>query len=432
MGRYSGKTCRLILMLVITVIFFVAEIVAGYMGNSIALVSDSFNMLSDILSLCVGLTAARVSRRVGSGRFTYGMGRAEVVGALANAVFLAALCFSVSMESLKRLALPQAIDDPTLVLIVGALGLAVNVLGLAVFQDYRCLCAGRQKDEGASRKEDRDAAEEEAGLQDQKPEREGPPLNIRGVLLHVLNDALGSVVVVVASALFYVWPLAPESPCNWQCYVDPSLTLVMVAIIMSTAIPLVKETAGILLQMSPADLRLSPVLESVCKLPGVTSVHEAHVWELAKGRNVATLHVRVCPELADLSWAAGAAWRVGLHGQILQVFHRAGVHSVTVQLERAEGETDTGHCSGVCVSPACVKLSCCPAGSTSVSVCDGKPSLSVCDGKPSLSVCDGNPSSPSGDVAVDMLNTGSALLRDTHTDTHSLNTPDKCTESTKF
>ncbi|XP_056113696.1 zinc transporter 10 [Rhinichthys klamathensis goyatoka] len=442
MGRYSGKTCRLILMLVITVVFFVAEIVAGYMGNSIALVSDSFNMLSDILSLCVGLTAARVSRRAGSGRFTYGMGRAEVVGTLANAVFLAALCFSVSMESLKRLALPQAIDDPTLVLIVGALGLAVNVLGLLVFQDYRCLCAARQKDAGASRKEDGEVAEEEAGLQDQKAEREGPPLNIRGVLLHVLNDALGSVVVVVASALFYVWPLAPESPCNWQCYVDPSLTLIMVAIIMSSAVPLVKETAGILLQMSPADLRLSPVLhtlthtlmspadlrlspvlESVCKLPGVTSVHEAHVWELSKGRNVASLHVRVCPELADLSWAAGPAGRVGLHGQILQVFHRAGVHSVTVQLERAEGETDTGHCSGVCVSPACVKLSCCPAGATSVSVCDGKPSVSVCDG---------NSSSPSGDVAVDMLNAGSALLRDTHTDTHSLNTPDKCAESTKF
>lgn len=81
------------------------------------------------------------------------------------------------------------------------------------------------------------------------------------MLLHVLNDALGSVVVVVASALFYVWPLAPESPCNWQCYVDPSLTLVMVVIIMSSAAPLVKETAGILLQMSPADLPLSAVCE---------------------------------------------------------------------------------------------------------------------------------------------------------------------------
>ncbi|XP_016149381.1 zinc transporter 10-like [Sinocyclocheilus grahami] len=326
MGRYSGKTCRLILMLVITVIFFVAEIVAGYMGNSIALVSDSFNMLSDILSLCVGLTAARVSRRAGSGRFTYGMGRAEVVGALANAVFLAALCFSVSMESLKRLAMPQAIDDPPLVLIVGSLGLAVNVLGLLIFQDCSCLRATRRNDASVPREEEEE--EEETGLQEEKAGSDGPPLNIRGVLLHVLNDALGSVVVVVASALFYVWPLAPESPCNWQCYVDPSLTLVMVVIIMLSAAPLVKETAGILLQMSPADLPLTAVLESVCRLPGVASVHEAHVWELSKGRNVASLHVKVSADLQDPA----------LQTQIQQLFQRAGVHSVTVQLERADGE----------------------------------------------------------------------------------------------
>lgn len=140
MGRYSGKTCRLIFMLVITVIFFVAEIVAGYMGNSIALVSDSFNMLSDILSLCVGLTASWVSRRSGSGRSTYGWVRAEVVGALANAVFLAALCFSISVEAMRRLARPEAIDDPGLVLVVGALGLAVNIVGLLIFQDCRGCC----------------------------------------------------------------------------------------------------------------------------------------------------------------------------------------------------------------------------------------------------------------------------------------------------
>ncbi|KTF74874.1 hypothetical protein cypCar_00038140 [Cyprinus carpio] len=455
MGRYSGKTCRLILMLVITVIFFVAEIVAGYMGNSIALVSDSFNMLSDILSLCVGLTAARVSRRAGSGRFTYGMGRAEVVGALANAVFLAALCFSVSMESLKRLAMPQAIDDPPLVLIVGSLGLAVNVVGLLIFQDCSCLRARRQKDASVPRKEDEeDAAEEETaqgrmktklglmlqrkkglfflgfgacafdthrtsdrprrdatsqpllnmkhnkdvlsagrfvfvmdlhstlvrypstGLQEEKAGSDGPPLNIRGVLLHVLNDALGSVVVVVASALFYVWPLAPESPCNWQCYVDPSLTLVMVVIIMSSAVPLVKETAGILLQMSPVDLLLTAILEGVCKLPGVASVHEAHVWELAKGRNVASLHVKVSGDPQDVCWD-----RPALHAQIQQLFHRAGVHSVTVQLERADGEPE--RCGAPCVSPACLKLSCCPTGASTV--------------------CRGSPVPPSGDVTVHML-----------------------------
>lgn len=145
MGRYNGQTCRLIFMLVITVIFFVAEIVAGYLGNSIALVSDSFNMLSDTLSLCVGLAAGRLARRPATPGCTFGLARAEVVGALANAAFLAALCFSVSAEAVKRLAQPEAVAEPFTVLIVGSLGLAVNVVGLLVFQDWRWLCGKKEE-----------------------------------------------------------------------------------------------------------------------------------------------------------------------------------------------------------------------------------------------------------------------------------------------
>uniref|UniRef100_W5NJE9 Solute carrier family 30 member 10 n=1 Tax=Lepisosteus oculatus TaxID=7918 RepID=W5NJE9_LEPOC len=268
MGRYSGKTCRLIFMLVLTFVFFVAEIVAGYLGNSIALVSDSFNMLSDLMSLCVGLTAARVSRRPSSGRCTYGLLRAEVVGALANAVFLGALCFSITVEAVKRLVSPERIDDPKLVLIVGALGLAVNIVGLLIFQDCGG-CARRKRKRGSSAREKEDAHGGAGApvLTGSTPDQEGnvkedsQPLNIRGVLLHVLGDALGSVVVVVASAIFFALPLPPEAPCNWQCYVDPSLTIVMVIIILSSAAPLVKETGSILLQMVPQGLAVHGIGE---------------------------------------------------------------------------------------------------------------------------------------------------------------------------
>lgn len=143
MGRYSGKTCRLLFMLVLTVAFFVAELVSGYLGNSIALLSDSFNMLSDLISLCVGLGSGYIARRGsrGSGA-TYGYARAEVVGALSNAVFLTALCFTIFVEAVLRLARPERIDDPELVLIVGTLGLAVNIVGLLIFQDCGACFAG--------------------------------------------------------------------------------------------------------------------------------------------------------------------------------------------------------------------------------------------------------------------------------------------------
>lgn len=113
MGRYSGKTCRLLFMLVLTAAFFVAELVSGYVGNSIALLSDSFNMLSDLISLCVGLGAGYVARRPRGGLgATYGYARAEVLGALSNAVFLTALCFTIAVEAVLRLARPERIDDP--------------------------------------------------------------------------------------------------------------------------------------------------------------------------------------------------------------------------------------------------------------------------------------------------------------------------------
>ena len=145
MGRYSGKTCRLIFMLVLTTGFFAAELVSGYMGNSIALVSDSFNMLSDLISLCVGLSTGRIARRSRRGpRATYGYSRAEAVGALSNAVFLTALCFTIFVEAVLRLARPERIDDAQLVLIVGALGLAVNLVGLLVFQNWDACCRRRR------------------------------------------------------------------------------------------------------------------------------------------------------------------------------------------------------------------------------------------------------------------------------------------------
>ncbi|XP_036431052.1 zinc transporter 10-like [Colossoma macropomum] len=164
MGRYTGKTCRLIFMLVITVVFFVAEIVAGYAGNSIALVSDSFNMLSDMVSLCVGLLSARLSRRSGSERCSYGLARVEVVGALSNAVFLTALLFSISAEAIKRLSRPEPIDDPFLVLVVGSLGLAVNVVGLFIFQDCRWLCGRGQRGAAEEKSDEKVVMNGEADL----------------------------------------------------------------------------------------------------------------------------------------------------------------------------------------------------------------------------------------------------------------------------
>merc|ERR1711962_1417885 len=102
-----------------------------------ALVADSFHMLSDVVSLLVGYFALKFSK-VGSqtGSYTFGWARAEVLGALVNAVFLVALCFSILVEALKRLVIPEELTNPKLVLITGGVGLVINVIGLFLFHQH--------------------------------------------------------------------------------------------------------------------------------------------------------------------------------------------------------------------------------------------------------------------------------------------------------
>lgn len=348
-------------MLVLTTGFFAAELVSGYMGNSIALVSDSFNMLSDLISLCVGLSTGRIARRSRRGpRATYGYSRAEAVGALSNAVFLTALCFTIFVEAVLRLARPERIDDAQLVLIVGALGLAVNLVGLLVFQNWAACCRRRRPEtppgravgpsdgaaEAGESPNDQKSPEEGSG---RKVEKKSEALNIRGVLLHVMGDALGSVVVVVAATIFHVLPLEANAPCNWQCYIDPSLTIIMVFIILSSAFPLIKETSIILLQMVPKGVNMQLLTDRLARIPGVSSLHEVHVWELAGGKNIATLHVK-CQTPTDYQDAAY---------KIRKVFHEAGIHSVTIQPEYIDHKTSNLLCSSPCISKACDSQLCC-------------------------------------------------------------------------
>lgn len=135
--RFCGKTGSVLSMLFMTSSFFLVEIIVGYATNSMALVADSFHMLSDIMSLIIGFFALRYSKRSQrTERNTFGWQRAEVLGALVNAVFLIALCFSILVESLKRLVETESIHNPVLVLIVGALGLLINVVGLVLFHQH--------------------------------------------------------------------------------------------------------------------------------------------------------------------------------------------------------------------------------------------------------------------------------------------------------
>ncbi len=132
---HSSAKCRLLFMLSLTTTFFMIELVVGYVTNSMALVADSFHMLSDVVALVIAYVSVRMSPKKWS-KNTFGWARAEVLGALINAVFLCALCFSILVESLKRFYDPEEIHQPFLILIVGIIGFVVNIIGLLLFKGF--------------------------------------------------------------------------------------------------------------------------------------------------------------------------------------------------------------------------------------------------------------------------------------------------------
>ncbi|NXY86707.1 ZNT10 protein, partial [Alcedo cyanopectus] len=345
MGRYSGRSSRLIFMCGVSLVLFAVEISVAYVGNSLSLASDAFAVLSHFISMIIGLFGVRFSRVRWHKANTFGFGRADVLGAFGNSVFATALMFSILVEAIKRFINPQKTEKALLVLVVGITGLFFNVFNYVIFMDC-CYCRAPRGD-AETGDSPNDLKSPEEGLEKRK-ERKSEALNIRGVLLHVMGDALGSVVVVVAATIFHVLPLE-NAPCNWQCYIDPSLTIIMVLIILSSAFPLIKETSTILLQMVPKGVNMQLLTDRLARVPGVSSLHEVHVWELAGGKNIATLHVK-CQTPADYQDAAF---------KIRKVFHEAGIHSVTIQPEYTDHKTSHLLCSSPCISKACDSQLCC-------------------------------------------------------------------------
>lgn len=141
---YRTKTFRLIAMLSLTLSYFIVELVVGNITKSVALIADAFHMLSDVISLIIGIAAVRFSRRR-SPLNTYGWVRAEVVGANINTVFLLALCLTIIFDAIKRFIEPEPIENVTLLLIVGSVGLGINIIGLFLFRGFHGHSHGGEK-----------------------------------------------------------------------------------------------------------------------------------------------------------------------------------------------------------------------------------------------------------------------------------------------
>lgn len=378
MGRLGGRKCRLVSMMFLTTFFFLVEIIVGYITNSMALVADSFHMLSDVAALIVAFLSVKMSPKKWS-KNTFGWARAEVLGALVNAVFLVAICLSITIEAFKRIIEMETIHDPILLLYVGVIGLLVNVIGLFLFHDHGASHGEADISLRGSRNRLTHLAVTDDNENDETYPSPPPPppaakernhghghshsagqMNMRGVFLHVLSDALGSVIVIVSALAFWL------TDWKYKYYIDPALSILLVMLILHSVWPLLRDSALILLQTVPTHIQVDAIKRRLlAKVDGVLAVHEFHVWQLAGDRIIASAHIR-CRNLSEYMEIAE---------KVKEFFHNEGIHSTTIQPEfidysdfqaTSEMQMESDDCVLACPQNAtsdssCSKNTCCGA-----------------------------------------------------------------------
>lgn len=266
------------------VVFFVVQIVVGLATHSLALLSDAGHMATDALGMGMALAAISAANRAANGaeqadHRTFGLYRLEILAALANAALLFVVAGYVLVEAAIRLHEPRVINA-TPVLVVGIVGLAVNIGAFMLLRD---------------------------GAQES--------LNIRGAYVEVLSDLLGSVGVIVAAVMLRV--------TNWH-WVDPVIGGGIGLFILPRAFRLGGDAVRVLVQAAPRELNVDDIHDALHGIDGVVDVHDLHVWTLTSEMNVLSAHLAVDDD-SSTRVVLGAAQHV--------LKDRFGLHHATLQVE---------------------------------------------------------------------------------------------------
>lgn len=232
--------------IVLNVIFVVAEWIFGVMANSLALIADAAHNFSDVLGLLLAWGALALARRPPSTRFTYGLRGSTVLAALANAMLLLVATGGIAWEAILRFRSTGAVNE-TIMIWVAVLGVLINAGTALLFM------GGRKSD-----------------------------LNIRGAYLHMAADAGVSLGVVVAGVgmMFTGW--------TW---LDPVASLLIVTVIFVGTWGLLRDSVRLALHAAPENIDPVVVRRHLAGLPGVTEVHDLHIWAMSTTETALTAHL---------------------------------------------------------------------------------------------------------------------------------------------
>ncbi|KFY67430.1 hypothetical protein V496_01621 [Pseudogymnoascus sp. VKM F-4515 (FW-2607)] len=320
-----SRSQRLMIIIGISFSFFAAEISVGFYTHSLALVADAFHYMNDLVGFIVALVAIRISQRDKTPKeLSFGWQRAQLLGAFFNGVFLLALGVSIFLQSIERFVSLQKVQNPMLILIMGCVGLVLNIISVLFLHEH--------DHEGALDQQASDDNNIELStLQDivhphqdhrhkvMKPKGKGRDLGMMGVLVHLVGDAINNVGVIIAAAV--IWQAKYEG----RFYADPGVSMGIAIMILLSALPLVKNSGVILLESVPLGVSLDDVKHDLEKVEGVVSIHELHVWRLSQNKALASAHVLTSDDsLANFMKQAQL---------INECLHAYGIHSTTLQPE---------------------------------------------------------------------------------------------------
>ncbi len=263
--------------------FVVIEAAFGFIANSTALIADAGHNLSDVLGLVVAWIAAILARRAPTPRLTYGLRNASILAALINAVLLLLAAGAIALEAVERLAHPEPVKSLT-VIVVATIGIVINGFTAWLFM------GGRNTD-----------------------------INIRGAYLHMVADALVSVGVVIGGVVILFTGLL---------WVDPAISLFIVAVIVWGTWGLLRESTAMSLAAVPRGIDPARVREFLTRCAGVASIHDLHIWPISTTETALTTHL-VMP-----GGHPGDGFLIETADELKRRF---GIGHATLQIETAPG-----------------------------------------------------------------------------------------------
>jgi cobalt-zinc-cadmium efflux system protein len=239
--------------LVVNAVFLIVEIIGGLAFHSLALMADAAHMFTDVAALGIALLSLALTTRPSTPRHTFGLERAEVLGALVNGVTLLVAALWIAFEAVRRMGTPPDVEGAG-VLAVALVGIVINVASAVILLRSR-----------------------------------GRSLNMRGATTHMITDAVGLAGTFVAALAVLIWD------ATWA---DPAVSLAIALLVVYSGFRLLADTVHVLLEGTPEGMDRSAVESTLLAAPGVDAVHHLHLWSLASDVPALSAHVVLAGEVS--------------------------------------------------------------------------------------------------------------------------------------